>query len=96
MSCVQAESFEDKKALVLRRWKGNDAIMALFNFGKDAARVTASTPESEWLNVSNSRDQRWAGPGTTMPKCLSCGPDHPIDIEPLCVALYCSDTRGKT
>ena len=96
MSCVQAESFEDKKALVLRRWKGNDAIMALFNFGKDAARVTPSTTESEWLNVLNSRDQRWAGPGITMPKCLSGGPDHPIDIEPLCVALYCSDTRGKT
>jgi maltooligosyltrehalose trehalohydrolase len=96
MSCVQAESFEDKKALVLRRWKGKNEILAFFNFGKDAARLTVSIPESEWLNVLHSRDQRWAGPGTTAPKCLPCGPNHPILIEPYCVTLYRSDTRGNT
>jgi maltooligosyltrehalose trehalohydrolase len=95
MSCIEAESFENERALVLHRWKGKDEILAFFNFGKDAACVTFSIPESEWLNALHSRDERWAGPGITMPKCLPCGPNHRIVIEPLCVALYRSDTRGK-
>jgi len=95
-SCVEATAFENEKALVLHRWDGNDEILALFNFGKEEAGVSVSTAESKWLNVLNSRDQRWAGPGTAGPKCLPCGPDHPMIIEPLCVALYRTDTRGKT
>lgn len=96
MSCVEATAFEEERALVLHRWKGSDEILAFFNFGKDVAHVTASIPECGWLKALNSRDHRWAGPGSDLPECLLGGPDHPILIEPLCIALYRFDTRGKT
>jgi hypothetical protein len=111
MSCIEARPFEDEKALVLHRWKGHrwkghrwkghrwkgsDEIVALFNFGKDEARVPISGPQSGWLKMVNSLDQCWAGPGSALPEYLSCGPDHLILIEPLSVALHGSSTRGNT
>ena len=100
MTCIEATPFENEKALFLRRWKGNDEILALFNFGKEEARVTISEGQSSggagWLKVLNSRDQRWGGTGSALPEYLPCGPDHRILIEPLSVALYRSGTRGKT
>ena len=96
MSAVEAKSFENERALVLHRWNGDDEVLALCNFGKEAARVTVSAPESGWRKILDSRDQRWAGPGSALPEYLLCGPNHPIVVEPLCVALYRSDTRGNT
>lgn len=96
MSCIEATPFENQRTLVLHRWNAVDEILALFNFGKDAACVTLSTPQSKWLSALNSRDHRWAGPGSALPEYLPTTADHPILIEPLCIALYRSDTRGKT
>jgi maltooligosyltrehalose trehalohydrolase len=96
MTCVEAIPFENEKALSLRRGKGRDEIFALFNFGKDVARVTISLAQGAWLRVLNSRDRRWAGPGSSLPECLPGGPDHPMLIEPLCVALYRLGARGTT
>jgi maltooligosyltrehalose trehalohydrolase len=96
MSGVEARSFENERGLVLHRWNRDDEVLALFNFGKESARVTFSRTESEWLSVVNSRDQRWAGPGSALPEYLLSGPNHPIVVEPLCVALYRSDIRGNT
>ena len=96
MSSVEARPFENEKALLLHRRKGRDEILALFNFGKDAAGVRISGPESGWQKVLNSRDPCWAGPGSALPEYLPRGADHLILIEPLSVALYCSNTRGKT
>lgn len=97
MSCVEATALENEKALFLRRWKDGDEIFAWFNFGKDAARVTIPLPQAGWTKVLDSRDRRWAGPGSSLPECLpSAPPNHPIHMEPLSFALYHSDDRGKT
>lgn len=104
MSCVEATAFEDEKGLILRRWAngaGADGheILACFNFGKAAAHVTISSPRAganAWKKVLNSRDERWAGPGSSLPDCLSLAAHQPLTIEPFSFALYCSDDRGKT
>jgi len=100
MTCIEATPFENEKALSLRRWNGNDEIVAVFNFGKEEARVTISEGQSSggagWQKVLNSRDQCWGGTGPALPEYLPCGPDHRTLIEPLSVALYDSGTRGKT
>jgi len=93
-SCVEATAFEKEKALLLRRWTDGQEIFACFNFGKDAARVTLSVPPAGWKKVLNSRDQRWAGPGTSLPECLASA--QSLVVEPLSFALYRSDDRGKT
>ncbi len=96
MSCVEATVLENEKALLLHRWKGRDEILACFNFGKDAARVTISLPQASWTKVLNSRDQRWGGAGASLPECLAPAAHRSILIEPLSFALYRCDDRGKT
>lgn len=96
MSCVQATALENEKALLLHRWKEGDEIFACFNFGKEAARMTIPWPQAGWLKVLNSRDHRWAGPGSSLPECLPCAANQSLIIEPFSFALYRSDDRGKT
>jgi maltooligosyltrehalose trehalohydrolase len=101
MSCVEATAFENERGLVLRRSANSAAadgqeVLACFNFGKKAAHMTISSPRAAWIKVLNSRDERWAGPGSSLPDCLSSAAHQPLIIEPFSFALYCSDDRGKT
>jgi maltooligosyltrehalose trehalohydrolase len=96
MSYVEATALENEKALLLHRWKEGDEIFACFNFGKEAARMTVPRPQAGWTKLLNSRDHRWAGPGSSLPECLPCVPNQSLIIEPFSFALYRSDDRGKT
>ncbi len=96
MSRVEATPFENEKALLLRRWSDDDQLFACFNFGKNAAHVSFSLLHNAWRKVLNSRDRRWAGPGSSLPDCLPNAHNQSMSIEPFSFALYCSDDRGKT
>jgi maltooligosyltrehalose trehalohydrolase len=95
MPGIEATPFENEKALVLRRRAAGQEIFACFNFGKSASRVTISLPQADWTKALNSRDHRWAGPGSSLPDCLPSAPSQSITIEPYSFALYRSDDRGK-
>jgi maltooligosyltrehalose trehalohydrolase len=96
ISCVEARARENEKGLLLRRWKDGQEILACFNFGKNPARVTIPPGRAGRTKVLNSGDERWAGPGSSLPDCLSPTADQTLTIGPLSFALYCSDERGKT
>jgi maltooligosyltrehalose trehalohydrolase len=96
LCCAEATAFENEKVLLLHRWNKDDEIFALFNFAMEAASVRIPLSPSGWRKVLNSRDDRWAGPGPSLSECLPPMPNHAMLIEPLSVALYHSDTRGKT
>ena len=96
MSFVEATAVENEKALPLHRWKDEDEMFAVFNFGRDKAHATIFPSPCGWRQILNSRDQRWAGAGSSLPECLSPAQDHAILIEPLSIAVYHSRARGKT
>ena len=96
MSRVEATPFENEKALLLRRWSDDEQLFACFNFGKNPAQVSFSLLHHAWRKVLNSRDRRWAGPGSSLPDCLRNVHNQSMSIEPFSFALYCSDDRGKT
>ena len=96
MSCVEATAVENEKALLLHRWKGEDEIFAVSNFGRDVAQATIFPSQSGWLKILDSRDHCWAGAGSLLPECLWPTQDHAILIEPLSVVVYHSRARGKT
>src|SRR3984893_7371961 len=96
MSRVEATPFENGKALLLRRWSDDEQLFACFNFGKNPAHVSFSLLHNAWRKVLNSRDRRWAGPGSSLPDCLPNAHNQSMSIEPFSFALYCSDDRGKT
>jgi maltooligosyltrehalose trehalohydrolase len=94
MSCIEATPFEEEKTVLLYRWSDGDQIFACFNFGKEAAPVPISLPQDGWKKVLNSCDQRWAGPGSSLPDCLPAGSDS-ILLEPLSFAVYRFDKSRK-
>jgi maltooligosyltrehalose trehalohydrolase len=96
MSRVEAIAFENERALVLRRWTDGQQVLACFNFGKNPARVTIDLRERSWRKALNSRDQRWGGPGSSLPECWASDSNHSLTMEPYCLALYSCDERGKT
>jgi maltooligosyltrehalose trehalohydrolase len=96
MARVEATPFENDKALLLRRWSDDQQLFACFNFGKNPAHVSFSLLHNAWRKVLNSRDRRWAGPGSSLPDCLPNAHNQSMSIEPFSFALYCSDDRGKT
>jgi 1,4-alpha-glucan branching enzyme len=96
MSFIEATPFDNEKALLLRRWSDDEQLFACFNFGKNPAHVSLPLPPDVWKKVLNSRDHRWAVPGSSLPDCLPNAGNQSVRIEPFSFALYRSDDRGKT
>ena len=96
MSFIEATPFDNEKALLLRRWSDDEQLFACFNFGKNPAHLSLPLPHDVWKKVLNSRDHRWAGPGSSLPDCLQSAENQSVSIEPFSFALYRSDDRGKT
>jgi len=96
MSFIEATPFDNEKALLLRRWSDDEQLFACFNFGKNPAHLSLPLPQDVWKKVLNSRDRRWAGPGSSLPDCLQSAENQSLTIEPFSFALYRSDDRGKT
>jgi maltooligosyltrehalose trehalohydrolase len=95
-SRVEAQAFEEEKALVLRRWSDGQQALACFNFGENPACVTIDLRKRSWRKVLNSRDERWGGPGSSLPECLGSAPSQSVTLEPCCFTLYSCDERGTT
>jgi maltooligosyltrehalose trehalohydrolase len=96
MACIEAASFEQEKAMVVRRWCGGEEISALFNFSNQQASIHFALPPRQRTRILNSRDRRWGGPGSSLPACLPESRNQSLDLEPYSFALYHSEDRGKT
>ena len=95
MSFIEAMTFEDDKALLLRRWCDGEQLFACFNFGRNPVDVRLSLPHQTWKKVLNSRDHRWSGPGSSLPDFLQSARRQSLNIEPFSFALYRFDDRGN-
>lgn len=83
------------RALLLRRAGNGEEMFAVFNSGRSVAPLSISLPGISWTQVLNSRDLRWAGPGSALPHTLTSGSALSLTLEPLSFALYYSVLRGK-
>lgn len=67
---MEVRAWDDARVLFVRRWHGDSAAAALFNFSASPATVEASVPAARWTVVIDSADRRWAGPGRATPERL--------------------------
>lgn len=58
---MEVVSFEEDKALFVRRWNNGDEVFSLFHFGEDIARVGIILPEGRWDRILESSSYRWGG-----------------------------------
>ncbi|MEW6584595.1 MAG: malto-oligosyltrehalose trehalohydrolase [Nitrospirota bacterium] len=74
---VPALSNLDKKALevtasgetlIVKRWKGTDRILCIFNIADRDTNVKIRLPRGEWNKLLDSSDMRWSGAGTFLPE----------------------------
>ena len=70
---LQAVTFEEEKALLIRRPCKDGQAIAVFNFGKEPARLKAAFPEGSWRKALDSADQRWQGAGGLAPAEIPAG-----------------------
>jgi maltooligosyltrehalose trehalohydrolase len=58
---------EQEKVLLIRRWSDAGEAVVMANFSKEPNSVLLPVPEGEWRKVLDSADQRWRGPGSSVP-----------------------------
>ena len=57
----------DARVMLARRWRGDGAAAAVFNFSASRASVQVPLPAGRWRVLLDSADTRWAGPGPSTP-----------------------------
>ncbi|MEW6600498.1 MAG: DUF3459 domain-containing protein, partial [Nitrospirota bacterium] len=58
---------EEDRTLIMRRWRGDDHALLIFNFGKEDVVMKPDLQEGEWKKTIDSSDTAWAGPGSALP-----------------------------
>lgn len=85
-SYVEMTVSETDKLVAFRRWKGDEEVLGIMNFGDQAVTWTDLQSWGTWHKQIDSADQRWLGPGFTLPDTLTLN-DSPT-IQPHSIALY--------
>lgn len=85
---MDVHGYEGEKVLVLRRWDGTNETLAVFHFGKTNASVTISLPSGRWAKQLDSADDRWQGPGSTVPARLSSDGEMTLALPPHAFVLF--------
>jgi maltooligosyltrehalose trehalohydrolase len=94
-TCTKASASGDS-CLILERWHEADRVFAAFNFGDSGVRVCPPAGNAGWRKTFDSAENRWAGPGTSVPEILEMNEFTSFNIPALsfCVFRYSDDEGG--
>jgi maltooligosyltrehalose trehalohydrolase len=53
----------EQRVLRVRRWRGGEEVLCLFQLAAEGASVVVDVPAGDWRVVLDSADERFAGPG---------------------------------
>jgi maltooligosyltrehalose trehalohydrolase len=76
--CLETFGLEDKRVLLMRRWKDESNAFIIFNFDNADVRLTAPLTEGIWKKVFDSSEDMWNGPGTFLPERLTQGEEMTV------------------
>ncbi|HXV47368.1 MAG TPA: malto-oligosyltrehalose trehalohydrolase [Candidatus Binatia bacterium] len=83
--------FERDRVLLLRRWRGDDAVMTIFNFNHEPVALAVSVAPGRWLKGLDSADPHWQGAGSLLPTELDSGQTAELRLQPKSLALFIRD-----
>lgn len=84
--------YERQKALVLRRWSGDDEVIIAFNFGDSAAAFTLPIPAGRWRKRLDSAEEQWQGTGSSLPEMLHSDGQTRLMLSPRAFALFVQES----
>jgi len=79
---------DDARVMVARRWRGDGAVVAVFNFSPSPAGVQVPLPPGRWKLLLDSADARWAGPGRAAPAEIESGGTVRLALAPWSFVLF--------
>jgi maltooligosyltrehalose trehalohydrolase len=79
---------EDRYLLAWRRWQDSDEAWAVFNFSEAVGTPAWNWPAGRWMKVLDSAEERWGGPGTSVPDLLDTESAGPLQIPPHAIVLF--------
>jgi maltooligosyltrehalose trehalohydrolase len=85
---LEARASEQPKSLCVRRWHGEEQVIALFNFEKLPAHLGHAIPAGRWERLLDSSDSCWGGSGSDMPALLDSSRESAISLPGLAFAVF--------
>lgn len=83
---LEMVSMENERLLLIRRWKDDSQIFYALNFNDIKVRFQFPFGKNQWEKVLDSSDERWLGPGPSLPTKLQTAAE--LTLSPLSCALY--------
>lgn len=64
--CLDVCGLEDRKVLLMRRWRDSSNAFCIFNFNDADTNLTIPLTEGMWRKALDSSEYQWNGPGTVL------------------------------
>jgi maltooligosyltrehalose trehalohydrolase len=80
--------YDRENVLFLRRRRGEDEIVSLFNLGDSTTSLIVSLSPGNWHKLIDSAEERWTGPGTQIPQILASGGNITTTLPPQTFVLF--------
>jgi maltooligosyltrehalose trehalohydrolase len=77
---------EKEKLLLLQRKHRENQVYCMMNFNPLEIVYRANLPKAGWKKIIDSAEERWMGPGSSMPHRID--QEKELSIKPLSFALY--------
>lgn len=79
---------EEPKILVIERTHQADRAVIFCNFGHQQARLNVLLDAGEWRRQLDSRDEKWGGPGSSIPEAIGSDGNLALDLGSRSFALF--------
>lgn len=79
---------DQRRVLLLRRWSGEQAVMAIFNFNAVEQDATLRTAPGSWRKLLDSSEPCWHGPGSFLPAEFDGSDSLELCLPPTSAVLY--------
>ncbi|MCT7948934.1 malto-oligosyltrehalose trehalohydrolase [Ancylothrix sp. C2] len=83
---LEASAVDDEKLVLLHRWHQESHIFVAMNFNDKDVTFKANISGGNWNKILDSAEQKWMGPGYTMPNLLMEAQE--VTIKPQSFVLY--------
>jgi maltooligosyltrehalose trehalohydrolase len=84
---LEVNAFEEEKLLVVLRPFETEAFALVLHFGSERKQVRLSLPEGAWKKRLDSAEERWKGPGSSIPDEIEAREKSHVDMHPFSFLL---------
>jgi len=80
--------FDNDRVLLLRRWRGKEVVVTLFNFNSAPVSLALPMAPGRWRKALDSSESRWRGAGSELPAQFDCVESVALRLPPSSSALF--------